>query len=119
MPPLHSSLGRNSPLPPHRLFGRENELAYIAERLADPAVRLITIVGLGGMGKTRSAVEAAGRALDQYADGVWFVPLAPVTNAEQIVATLVCNARHSRVWRDGSGSPPHVLSWQQTGTSDP
>jgi predicted ATPase len=68
--------------------GRESELAQISERLADPAARLVTIVGLGGMGKSRLAVEVAARMLDQFADGVWFVALASVTSTGRIPAAL-------------------------------
>jgi DNA-binding SARP family transcriptional activator/predicted ATPase len=67
-------------------IGRERELAEIAERLADPGCRLLTLVGPGGSGKTRLALEAAARELDNYPHGVYFVPLAPLQSAEAIVA---------------------------------
>ncbi len=80
------------PRPPHNLpaslipfVGREAELAEIEDRLQDPACRLLTLVGPGGSGKTRLAVEAAADVIDRFAHGVYFVPLAPLQSAEAIV----------------------------------
>lgn len=56
--------------------GREAELANIADCLANPGCRLLTITGLGGMGKTALAVQAAAAAAPRFADGVCYVPLA-------------------------------------------
>lgn len=55
-PPIH-----NLPPQPTPFIGRERELAEIAELLLDPACRLLTLVGPGGTGKTRLAIEAAAR----------------------------------------------------------
>ena len=63
---------------PDAPVGREEELAEIGERLADPDCRLLTLVGPGGSGKTRLAVEAAAQATDAFPHGVYFVPLAPL-----------------------------------------
>ncbi len=71
--------------------GRETELAALAALIADPHTRLITITGPGGIGKTRLALEAARRELRpdaSFSDGIFFVSLAPVETAEDIVATL-------------------------------
>src|SRR5690606_7173706 len=64
------------------------ELAAIQERLADPSCRLLTLLGPGGIGKTRLAIEAARRQLARYPDGVYFVPLAPVQSPEFVVQAL-------------------------------
>ncbi len=64
------------------LIGRKEELAHVAARLDDPACRLLTIIGPGGVGKTRLALEAMVRAEDAFADGVYFVDLQPVSPAE-------------------------------------
>ncbi|HFQ92841.1 MAG TPA: hypothetical protein ENK32_02445 [Anaerolineae bacterium] len=75
----------NLPPPTARFVGRETELAWLLRRLADPNHRLITLVGAGGMGKTRLAVEAGRRAALNFPDGVWFAPLdALPPDAEQI-----------------------------------
>jgi predicted ATPase len=65
--------------------GREHEQRRIAEQLSDPGCRLLTIVGPGGMGKTRLALEVVERVAATFADGVYFVPFAPVSDAEQMV----------------------------------
>lgn len=70
-------------LPPQAnpLIGRKEELAYVAARLDDPACRLLTIVGPGGVGKTRLAIEAVSHTADAFADGVYFVDLQAVEAA--------------------------------------
>ena len=80
------------PAPTSRLVGRETEFAELAELLADPAVRLITVVGPGGIGKTRLAQEAA-RRLDTTSgqarfEGAWFVDLAPVHSLDVVERTI-------------------------------
>jgi predicted ATPase len=72
----------NLQLPPSTLIGREEELVQIAEQLEDPACRLLTLIGVGGIGKTRLGLHAAAEALDRYPDGVWLVELAAFNEAE-------------------------------------
>lgn len=84
--------------PPHNLpiqatpfIGREAALDSLQQRLADPEVRLITIVGPGGIGKTRLALALAERQLQPttlFADGIYFISLAPIRSAEAIVQTI-------------------------------
>jgi predicted ATPase/DNA-binding SARP family transcriptional activator/predicted negative regulator of RcsB-dependent stress response len=76
------------PRPPTPFVGRERELARIRQLLADPEHTLVTLVGPGGCGKTRLAMEAAGQRLADFPGGVYFVPLAPVKNAEFVVAAV-------------------------------
>ena len=68
------------------LVGRAAEVAMIASQLEDHDVRLVTLTGPGGMGKTRLAVAAAAAAAPAYPDGVFFVPLADAFTEEQVVA---------------------------------
>ena len=75
---LSTTPAHNLPPDPTPFIGREPELAQIAERLADPTCRLLTILGPGGMGKTRLAIQAARSAADTFAHGVCFVDLAPI-----------------------------------------
>jgi predicted ATPase/DNA-binding SARP family transcriptional activator len=76
------------PVPIGVFVGRQEELDELADRLADPALRLLTLVGPGGVGKTRLAVEAAARNVERFGDGAHFVSLAPLTSVEQLVPAV-------------------------------
>ncbi|HEU5432975.1 MAG TPA: AAA family ATPase, partial [Thermomicrobiales bacterium] len=81
-PPLNS-LERhptNLPSQPNALLGRERDLAAVAEMLARPETRLVTLTGPGGTGKTRLALQAAADGIDAYPDGAFFVELAALTD---------------------------------------
>jgi len=80
--------GHNLPVQPTTFIGRTDELAQIANRLAAPECRLLTLVGPGGIGKTRLALAAAGQSVDSFVDGVYFVPLAAIGAVEAIVPTI-------------------------------
>jgi predicted ribonuclease YlaK len=73
------------PLTP--LIGREHEVAKICTLLQGPEVRLLTLVGTGGVGKTRLALAAANALLDVFAEGICLVPLAPLSDPEQVLLT--------------------------------
>lgn len=86
---------QNLPTLPTPFVGREQEIAEIVERLADPACRLLTLIGPGGIGKTRlaievarSAVEASSLATALFRDGCYFVPLQPVSDVANIAAAI-------------------------------
>jgi DNA-binding SARP family transcriptional activator len=77
------------PAPTTPFFGRELELAELSRLFADPATRLVTLVGPGGMGKTRLALAwAEMQRDDRSADGVVFVDLAPVPDAGGVLPAL-------------------------------
>ncbi|MDQ4075768.1 MAG: tetratricopeptide repeat protein [Chloroflexota bacterium] len=89
-----TTAARRTP-PPHNLpsqytpfVGREAELIQIAEHLADPTCRLLTLIGPGGMGKTRLALRAAGDRLAMFTHGSYFVPLASVSSPEHIIPAI-------------------------------
>ncbi len=90
-PPLKSMDPRrhNLPVSPTAFVGREAELAEIKDRLA--SVRMLTITGAGGTGKTRLALQAAAEMTDRFEDGVWFVELAPL-GATALVPQAVAEA---------------------------
>ncbi len=73
----------NLPIQPTPLIGRERELSEIAS-FSRSGSRLVTLTGPGGSGKTKLALHAAAELVDDFPDGVWFVPLAPVTDPELV-----------------------------------
>lgn len=78
LPPQHTSF-----------IGRDTEIAEIHSLLADPACRLLTLAGLGGVGKTRLAIEAARGLQPSFADGLCFVLLQPLQSPDQIIQTIL------------------------------
>jgi len=94
-PPLPHSL---SELPPARrhnlpvsltpLFGREEEEAHLSDLLTRADVRLVTLTGPGGMGKSRLALALGAALLKSFADGVFWVALAPLQQSEEMVTAI-------------------------------
>jgi predicted ATPase/transcriptional regulator with XRE-family HTH domain len=83
-----SSPKTNLPVFPTPLIGREREVEQLSQLLCDPQCRLLTLVGPGGIGKTRLAIETALRMQDVSADGVYFVPLASANSTRFIVPVI-------------------------------
>ena len=84
---------RSLPSPGTSFVGRATELEAIDGLLEDPECRLLTLVGPGGVGKTRLALEAAARRIERYPHGVHFVPLVSVP-APELLAPAVAEAVH-------------------------
>jgi transcriptional regulator with XRE-family HTH domain len=76
------------PVPPTPLVGRERELEEVTVLLRHPEVRLLTLTGVGGVGKTRLALEAARNGAGDFPDGVNFVGLASLTEVTLVVPTI-------------------------------
>src|SRR5262245_61566749 len=76
------------PEPPTWLVGRERELAAVTETLLRDDVRLVTLTGPAGVGKTRLALEAARTVRPAFADGVWLVDLAPVRRPDAVLEAI-------------------------------
>jgi predicted ATPase/DNA-binding SARP family transcriptional activator len=76
------------PVPATPIVGRRAELTTIREMLADPSVRLLTMTGPGGTGKTRLALEVLHAVESNYTDGAFFVALAPVVDPDRLLSTI-------------------------------
>ncbi|HEX5148782.1 MAG TPA: adenylate/guanylate cyclase domain-containing protein, partial [Candidatus Limnocylindrales bacterium] len=87
-PPLRSLSTRRSNLPLSltSFVGREKELAEIDALIGRH--RLVTLIGVGGTGKTRLMLEAAGRLTERFADGIWLAELAPITDPSQAASEI-------------------------------
>lgn len=77
------------PAPLTPIVGREAVVAAVCDPLRAGEVRLLTVVGMGGMGKTRVSIEAATRLQEDFPDGVWFVSLAPVREPDGVAAAIL------------------------------
>ena len=88
--PLPGRASRSAPLPaPLTSFvGREREVVAVARLLRRAEVRLLTLTGPGGVGKSRVALEVGRQAADDFADGVAFVPLAAVDDPALVAPTV-------------------------------
>jgi predicted ATPase/transcriptional regulator with XRE-family HTH domain len=78
----------NLPVLPTPVIGRQGEVEQLSQLLRDPQCRLLTLVGPGGIGKTRLAIETATHMQDAFAAGVYFVPLAAVNSTRLIVPVI-------------------------------
>lgn len=87
-PPIRTlrSETHNLPTALSSLVGREDELKKIRQRILED--RLVTLIGAGGTGKTRLAIQAASQVLDVFPEGVWFADLSSVTEGSLVAATV-------------------------------
>ena len=90
-PPLATLDNRPTNLPPqpNAFIGRERELAETRALLLREDVRLLTLIGPGGTGKTRLALQLAADVLDEFRNGVFFVSLTPIRDWELVVPTIL------------------------------
>ena len=86
--PIRSLHRTNLPVPATPFLGREEELAAVVVVLGEPDVRLVSLVGPGGTGKTRLALQAAAEASDAYPDGVFWAPLAPLRDPALVLPAV-------------------------------
>ncbi len=90
---IKQRLIHNLPAQPTPFIGRVEDLAQLSEMLTDPASRLVTLVGVGGIGKTRLAIQAASEVQRAFPDGVFFVPLQPVVSTHFLPAAIADSLR--------------------------
>jgi predicted ATPase len=86
-PPLKTLYRTNLPIPATPFLGREAELAEVVELVTSGDLRLLTLTGPGGTGKTRLALQAAAEASESFPDGVYWVPLASLRDPALVLAT--------------------------------
>jgi predicted ATPase/class 3 adenylate cyclase len=87
-PPIRSLHRTNLPVSATSFLGREDELAAVVGMLGEPDVRLVSLVGPGGTGKTRLALQVAAEASDAYPDGVFWAPLAPLRDPALVLPAV-------------------------------
>lgn len=85
---MATRLSTNLPAPPTALIGRAQEVAALLALLRRPEVRLLTLTGPGGAGKTRLALEVATQLREQFTDGVYWVGLAALPSADLVLGSL-------------------------------
>jgi predicted ATPase/class 3 adenylate cyclase len=105
-PPLRTLDTIPNNLPPQltSFLGREREIGQVIRHLERS--RLLTLTGPGGTGKTRLALQVAARLLDRFHDGVFFVPLAPISEPSLVPATI---AQHLGLPERGGADPMQAL----------
>jgi predicted ATPase/class 3 adenylate cyclase len=89
-PPLNTLDARvnNLPAQPTPLIGRERELDEVRNLLGSQGVRVLTLTGPGGIGKTRLGLQLGAELLDEFEDGVFFVSLAPITDPALLTSAI-------------------------------
>ncbi len=103
-PPIQSA-GRQVialPEPPTPLIGRERERQEIVGMLGQDSVRLVTLTGPGGTGKTRLSLAVGEALASNFPDGIYFVDLAPISDPVLVMTTIA----HTLGIREGGGRPP-------------
>jgi predicted ATPase/DNA-binding SARP family transcriptional activator len=112
-----SPVAHNLPAQLTAFIGRRNELNQIKAMLSDSETRLLSLVGPGGIGKTRLALQAATELATQgtqvYADGIYFVPLASL-NASQAIPQAIAKALRFPMPKDGKNPSRLLLDYLKT-----
>jgi len=83
-----NQLPNNLPSQPTVFIGRETEMSEINTLLLTEAVRMLTLIGPGGTGKTRLALQSSAEVIDHFVDGTYFVDLAPIRDPKSVLASI-------------------------------
>ncbi|GAH50960.1 unnamed protein product, partial [marine sediment metagenome] len=86
--PARQAIEHNLPEQLTSFVGREQEIDEISDLIAQDSCRLLSLIGPGGIGKTRLAIEAAAQTLEEYKDGVFFISLAPISSSVFILPAI-------------------------------
>ncbi len=89
-PPIKSLSPRATNLPAHltSFVGRDTEVTEVCRLLRQPRIRLVTLLGAGGIGKSRLSLQVGAALQDEYEDGTFFVALAPLSRSEAVIEAI-------------------------------
>ncbi len=99
-------LTANLPASPTTFIGRAQERLQISQLLQNEDVRLLTLIGLGGIGKTRLAIQIGHDLASRFLNGIYYVPLAPIQSPDFLISAI---AEATQLHFSGSGSPKTQL----------
>ena len=108
-PPLATAAATNLPRAAKPLVGRDDDLVSVQRSLLEPEASVVTIVGTGGVGKTRLAIEVAREVAAEFPDGTWFVDLSPIHSPDLVLPTIASTLGTTGSLEDHLGNGRNLL----------